>query len=140
MGPRYAARLCTSQISCTELLIAVGILWRERLRALCELRMFSLFVRNLLVGVTRLAVRVNFQNADMVVPCCSYGNPDWEVRAQNMYFYQACAEYVFAGVARRSERPQQHVDRDAPQDLARAQRNGNRPLRTSCDASSRYIL
>jgi hypothetical protein len=62
-----------------------GILWRERLRALCELRMFSLFVRNLLVGFTRLAVRINFENADMVVPCCSYGNPDWEVWLGGLY-------------------------------------------------------
>lgn len=61
-----------------------GILWRERLRALCELKMFSLFVRNLLVGLTRLSVRVNFQNADMVVPCCSYGNPDWEVCVEDL--------------------------------------------------------
>ena len=58
---------------------ALGILWRERLRALCELRSYSLFVRNLLVGFTRLAVGINFLNADVVVPCCSYGNPQWEV-------------------------------------------------------------
>ena len=54
-----------------------GVLWRERLRAFSNFRGFPLFARNVLVGLNRLVIQVNFSNADIVVPCC-VTNKDWE--------------------------------------------------------------
>ena len=55
-----------------------GILWRERLRAFSNFRGFPLFARNVLVGLNRMIVQINFTNADVVVPCCRT-NMDWEL-------------------------------------------------------------
>ena len=46
-------------------------------RAFSNFRGFPLFARNVLVGLNRLVVQVNFSNADIVVPCCRT-NMDWE--------------------------------------------------------------
>ena len=43
-----------------------GILWRERLRAFSNFRGFPLFARNVLVGLNRMVVQINFYNADVV--------------------------------------------------------------------------
>ena len=55
-----------------------GVLWRERLRAFSNFRGFPLFARNVLVGLNRMIVQINFNNADIVVPCCRT-NMDWEI-------------------------------------------------------------
>ena len=81
-----------------------GILWRERVKALSEVlhlflshvkaqrrfyipvisltlpqaRAFPLFVRNGLVGLSRVGVRIIYHNADMVTACTNVSNPVWE--------------------------------------------------------------
>lgn len=56
-----------------------GMLWREKVKALAELSQFSLFVRNGLLGLSRLSMRVNYENANTITSCCTKGNPDWEL-------------------------------------------------------------
>ena len=54
-----------------------GVLWRERLRSLSNFGGFPLFARNALIGLNRLAVQINYSNADLIVPCCRT-NMGWE--------------------------------------------------------------
>ena len=55
-----------------------GVMWREKIVALATFHGASLFVRNALVGLHRLAVFVNFHTADVVTPCTNVQNPQWE--------------------------------------------------------------
>ena len=57
-----------------------GILWRERLLAISDIKSYSLFIRNTLLGLTRVSIMVNMHMADMVVSCCRTSNPEWEAR------------------------------------------------------------
>ncbi len=57
-----------------------GMLWRERLKALSEVTAYPLFVRNSLVGLTRVSVKIIYANADMITSCTNIGNPEWERR------------------------------------------------------------
>lgn len=55
-----------------------GMLWRERTRALSEIEMFPPFVRNCLIGLVRMSMRVSYCLCSSVVSCTRIGNPDWE--------------------------------------------------------------
>jgi glycosyltransferase involved in cell wall biosynthesis len=57
-----------------------GMMWRERIKAISEITAFSLFIRNALVGLTRMSVGINYYAADAIVSCCSTGNPEWQLR------------------------------------------------------------
>lgn len=74
-----------------------GMLWREKVKALAELSQFSLFIRNGLLGLSRLAMRVNYENANAVTSCCTKGNPDWELwlggRNQGLHSKPRCEMY-----------------------------------------------
>jgi hypothetical protein len=83
-----------------------GMLWRERIKAISEVRpshlfglpsppfrssilrpclrvdrlqvtIYSLWLRNALVGLTRLSAWVNYENADIVTSCTTVMNPEW---------------------------------------------------------------
>jgi hypothetical protein len=73
------------------------MLWREKVKALAELSQFSLFVRNGLLGLSRLAMRANYENANTVTSCCTKGNPDWELwlggRNQGVHNKSRCDMY-----------------------------------------------
>lgn len=73
------------------------MLWREKVKALAELSQFSMFVRNGLLGLSRLAMRVNYENANTVTSCCTKGNPDWELwlggRNQGVHNKPRCDMY-----------------------------------------------
>jgi len=56
-----------------------GMLWREKVKALAELSQFSMFVRNGLLGLSRMSMRANYENANTITSCCTKGNPDWEL-------------------------------------------------------------
>ena len=91
-----------------------GILWRERLRAFSNFRGFPLFARNVLVGLNRLVVQINFCNADVVVPCCRT-NMDWELwigsLRGNDTLRRTMQQYVFP-VTNGMETDRFGVDRD----------------------------
>ena len=55
-----------------------GILWRERVKSLAEFTVFSLFVRNSMIGLTRMCVAVNMQYVNSLVSCTNVFNADWE--------------------------------------------------------------
>eukprot|EP00127_Corallochytrium_limacisporum_P003734 Clim_evm66s152 gene=Clim_evmTU66s152 len=55
-----------------------GILWRERIYALANVKGMAKFVQIGFMGLTRLAAVVNFGNADYICPCTSIQNIDWE--------------------------------------------------------------
>ena len=99
-----------------------GILWRERLRAFSNFRGFPLFARNVLVGLNRMVVQINFYNADVVVPCCRT-NMDWELwigslRGQNT-LRREVGRYVFP-VTNGMETDRFRVDRNNEQGLPTA--------------------
>ncbi|KAG5462925.1 MAG: hypothetical protein BJ554DRAFT_2840, partial [Olpidium bornovanus] len=56
-----------------------GILWRERLFALCDADNMPRFVQLGFVGLTRLVARISYMRADMVTPCTRVQNVDWEM-------------------------------------------------------------
>ncbi|KAJ3039736.1 hypothetical protein HDV00_011968 [Rhizophlyctis rosea] len=55
-----------------------GILWRERLFALCFDENMPRFVQIGFAGLTRLVTRIVFANADCITPCTSIQNVAWE--------------------------------------------------------------
>ncbi|KAJ3039974.1 hypothetical protein HK097_002687, partial [Rhizophlyctis rosea] len=55
-----------------------GILWRERLFALCFDEGMPKFVQIGFCGLTRLVTRVVFASADFITPCTSIQNVAWE--------------------------------------------------------------
>ncbi|KAJ3344245.1 hypothetical protein HDU93_000035 [Gonapodya sp. JEL0774] len=55
-----------------------GILWRERLFALCDADTMPRFVQTVLAGLNRLIAWLVVQRADTVNPCTSIQNPMWE--------------------------------------------------------------
>lgn len=56
-----------------------GILWRERLLGLSTFRGVAPFVRNVIVGLSRLCSSLVLHSADAVVPCTVINNPEWEM-------------------------------------------------------------
>lgn len=69
--------------------MCAGILWRERVKALAEARSFPLFVRNGLVGLSRVGVRIIYHNADMVTACTNVSNPVWERKLGGRHNFSA---------------------------------------------------
>ncbi|KAJ3333123.1 hypothetical protein HDU93_008790 [Gonapodya sp. JEL0774] len=56
-----------------------GILWRERLFALCDTDEMPRFVQIAFVGLTRLIAWLVMQRADAINSCTSIQNPMWEM-------------------------------------------------------------
>ncbi|KXS21278.1 glycosyltransferase family 4 protein [Gonapodya prolifera JEL478] len=66
-----------------------GILWRERLFALCEADSMPRFVQTVLAGLNRLIAWLVIRRADTINPCTSIQNPMWEAHLGGGKFMDA---------------------------------------------------